>query len=391
MEMFLLKSGEMALKGLNKSRFEDILIKNARKRLEELGSFKITKAQSTIYIRPASEPMDYDEVELRLKKLFGISAVCRSKSCEKNIDAICATAITYLRDQLWNAKSFKVEARRSDKGFSLNSMEICKVVGHEILQQFPHLSVDVHKPELKVFVEVRETDAYIHAGNMLGAGGMPVGSSGRAALMMSGGIDSPVAGYMMARRGLEIVGVHFESPPYTSVRAKLKVIELANQLSEYSGRIQLYIVQFTKIQELIKTHCDNDYFTIIMRRYMCKITDGIAKASRCQAIITGESLAQVASQTMEALACTDVASEMPIFRPLIGMDKRDIVEVSKQIGTYETSILPYEDCCTVFTPKHPKTKPKLEAVLNEEKKLEKHDIEMYVKKAIEESTYIMVE
>lgn len=390
MEMFLLKLGEIALKGLNKSRFEDVLVKNVKRSIDDLGAFKITKAQSTIYVRP-SEDMDYDELESRLKKVFGISAVCRAKSCQKDIESICETAKSFLRDQLWRVKTFKVEAKRSDKSFGYNSPEICGRVGHEILENFPNLTVDVHNPDLKVFVEVRETEAYVHGGNMKGAGGMPVSSSGRAALMMSGGIDSPVAGHMMARRGIELVGVHFESPPYTSVRAKLKVIELCTKMTEYTGRIKLYVVQFTKIQELIKNYCDNEYFTIIMRRYMCKITEGIAKSSKCQAIVTGESLGQVASQTIEALACTDIACTMPIFRPLIGMDKRDIIDLARKIETYDISILPYEDCCTVFTPKHPKTKPKMDAVIAEESKLKKYDIDALIDKAVSESTFIMVE
>lgn len=391
MEMFLLKSGEIALKGLNKSRFEDALVKNIKRSLEDLGTFRITKAQSTIYVRPIDESTDYDELEYRLKRIFGISAICRAKSCEKNIESICATALTFLRDKLWKANTFKVEAKRSDKAFALNSPEICNIVGHEILEHFPSIKVDVHTPDIRVFVEVRETEAYIHAGNMEAAGGMPVGTSGTSALMMSGGIDSPVAGYMMARRGLQLVGVHFESPPYTSVRAKLKVIELCTKMTEYTGRIKLFVVQFTKIQELIKNYCDNEYFTIIMRRYMCKITEGIAEKSDCKSIITGESLGQVASQTVEALACTDVASTLPVFRPLIGMDKKDIIWFARKIGTYDISILPYEDCCTVFTPKHPKTKPKLDVVISEEKKLLKHNIDALVKQAIDESTFIMVE
>lgn len=387
----MLKSGEIALKGLNKSRFEDVLVKNIRRSLADIDGMKITKAQSTIYVRPKDDYVDYYDIEMRLKKIFGVSAVCRARSCEKDIDAICDTAISFLREILMRARTFKVEAKRSDKAFEHASPAICSRVGHEILEEFPNLTVDVHEPDVKVFVEVRETEAYIHCGNMRGAGGMPVGSSGKAALMMSGGIDSPVAGHMMAKRGLQIVGVHFESPPYTSVRAKLKVIELCTKMTEYTGRIKLYVVQFTKIQELIKTYCAEDYFTVIMRRFMCKITDGIAKKSGCAAIVTGESLGQVASQTVEALACTDIATDMPIFRPLIGLDKIEIIDIARKIDTYDISILPYEDCCTVFTPRHPRTKPKLDLVLHEESKLKKHDIDSLVEKAIAESTYIMVE
>ena len=388
-ELLLLKNGEIALKGLNRGAFEDILIKNIKRRLRPLGNFEYSKFQSTIYIKSADEAVDFDEAADCLKKVFGLAGICRATECEKDLQVIMETAATYLNEQLSAVSTFKVEAKRSDKQFPFTSPEICRELGAYLLEKFPHLRVDVHRPQIAVTVEVRDVGAYIHTGNQQGAGGMPVGSSGKAVWMISGGIDSPVAGYMMARRGLELVGVHFESPPYTSERAKRKVIDLCKKVSEYSGRIKLYVVPFTAFQEQIRDRCAEEYFTIIMRRYMCRIAERLGEMSGCQAIITGESLAQVASQTLSAIACTDEASGMPILRPVIGMDKADIVAAARNIETFDISIQPYEDCCTVFTPKHPKTKPKLVDVLREEAKLE--DANALLERAIEKVEVIWVE
>lgn len=361
-EIILLKSGEIALKGLNRGSFEDVLIKNARRRLASLGNFKFTKAQSTIYCKPAGDDLDLDEAVERLSKVFGFSALSRAAVVEKDWDDIKTKAVEYLADTLPYVNTFKVMARRSDKTFPMNSPQICAELGGILLEAFPNLTVDVKNPEMVVWVEVREVAAYIHARQLPGAGGLPIGTSGKAALLVSGGIDSPVAGYMMAKRGIELSAIHFFSPPYTSERAKLKVISLLEKVSAYAGRIKLHVVPFTEIQEQIKEHCPEELFTIIMRRYMMKISQRIAEANEYSALITGESVAQVASQTIAAIACTDAVCDIPVFRPVIGMDKEEIVQISRKIDTFETSILPFEDCCTVFTPKHPRTKPKLKFV-----------------------------
>ncbi|MDR2655298.1 MAG: tRNA 4-thiouridine(8) synthase ThiI [Oscillospiraceae bacterium] len=379
-EVILLKSGEVALKGGNKPELESLLMKNIKARLKPLGRFRYTKAQSTISVEALDENTDTEEVLARLGKVFGIAAINRAACCEKSLDAIKATAAEALASKLSAAKTFKVEAKRSDKKFPYKSPDISRELGGYILDKFPNLKVDVHKPDIEITVEVRDFAAYIHAGAESGAGGLPGGSAGRAALMISGGIDSPVAGYMMARRGLELSGVHFESPPYTSERAKLKVIDLCKKVAEYSGRIKLFTVPFTQFQEELRDKCKEDYFTLIMRRAMYRISEILAVKNHCQALVTGENLGQVASQTMEALACTDIVCGMPVFRPLIGMDKIDIISLSRKIGTYELSILPYEDCCTVFTPRHPKTKPRLEDILEQESKL---DLENLIQAAAE--------
>ena len=357
-EVILLKNGEIALKGLNRHAFEDRLIKNARRKLMPVGSFHFRKAQSTIYVEPDEEGYDLDEAVDRLQKVFGIAALTRACVIDKDFELIKKTAAEYLKDELENAATFKVEAKRSDKSFPLKSPEICAGVGEYLLEQFPHLEVDVHNPDIVVMVEVRDYAAYVHGSQIKGAGGIPVGTGGKAMLLISGGIDSPVAGYMMAKRGLEISAIHFVSPPYTSERAKQKVIDLAHKMCSYCGRIKMYIVPFTEIQEAIRDQCPEDLFTIIMRRYMMKI----ARQNECEALVTGESVGQVASQTIQAIACTDEACDMPVLRPVIGMDKDEIVIISRKIDTFETSILPYEDCCTVFTPKHPRTKPQLKFV-----------------------------
>ena len=372
-EIILLKSGEIALKGLNRSTFEDIMAKNARRRLQPLGEFKIWHAQSTTYVQPLTEGVDMDEAVRRLQTVFGIVAVTKSCVVEKDFSVICPAAAEYFAEQLTAARTFKVEAKRSDKKFPMKSPEICREMGGRILRRFHHLKVDVHNPDITVTVEVRDRYAFVRGNNLHGAGGMPTGTGGRAAVLISGGIDSPVASYMMAKRGIELVAVHFASPPYTSELAEMKVMELLKKVARYSGWITTFVVPFTEIQEQIRDKCPEEYFTIIMRRVMMMISARIAKSQNCHALITGESVGQVASQTMYALACTDCAADMPVFRPCIGMDKDEIIAISRKIDTFETSIEPYEDCCTVFTPKHPKTKPRLDDVLKAEANMENLD------------------
>ncbi|MBR5805557.1 MAG: tRNA 4-thiouridine(8) synthase ThiI [Oscillospiraceae bacterium] len=358
--------GEMALKGLNKSTFEAQLMKTIRNRLKNLGQFKIYKAQSTFYIEAEDEYSDIDAAFEKVKKVFGIAAVSKAVVTEKNFDKIAEMAPIYLEDALKNARTFKVTAKRSDKSFPMGSLEISREVGAAILRKFHHLKVDVHNPQVTVMVEIRDFGAYIHEAKQPGAGGMPVSTSGKGALMLSGGIDSPVAAYMMAKRGMSIMSVHFASPPYTSDRARYKVITLAEKLTDYTGDMNLFIVPFTTVQEYIRDNGVAELFTILMRRSMMRITEKLSRKFGASAIITGESLGQVASQTMAAITATNASVDMPIFRPVIGMDKTEITEIARKIDTFETSILPYEDCCTIFTPPHPKTKPSLEEVINAE-------------------------
>ncbi len=355
--------GEMALKGLNKSTFEAQLMKTIRNRVKNLGQFKIYKAQSTFYIEPEDEFCDVDAAFEKVKKIFGIAAVSKAVVTEKNFDKIAEIAPVYLEDALKNARTFKVTAKRSDKSFPMGSLEISREVGAAILRKFHHLKVDVHNPQVTVMVEIRDFGAYIHEAKQPGAGGMPVSTSGKGALMLSGGIDSPVAAYMMAKRGMSIMSVHFASPPYTSERARNKVVTLAEKLTDYTGDMNLFIVPFTTVQEYIRDHGVPELFTILMRRSMMRITEKLARKFGASAIITGESLGQVASQTMAAITATNASVDMPIFRPVIGMDKTEITEIARKIDTFETSILPFEDCCTIFTPPHPKTKPSLEEVI----------------------------
>lgn len=377
MEIILLKCGEIALKGLNRSSFEDRLIKNCKRRIEDLGRFKFWKSQSTIYIEPENEEIDLDEACERLGKVFGIIALSRACCTEKNWDSIAEAAKVYLNDALSSAKTFKVEAKRSDKSFPMKSPEISREMGAVLLSKHHHLKVDVNNPEILVMVEIREKYAYIHGIQTPGAGGMPVGTSGRGLLLLSGGIDSPVAGYMMAKRGTEICALHFQSPPYTGERAWLKVQTLAQKLCDWCGVIDLFSCGFTEIQEEIKNKCPEELFTVIMRRFMMRVATRLVEKENCGCVITGESLAQVASQTMSAIACTDACCKVPVFRPCIGMDKQEIINIAEKIDTFETSILPYEDCCTVFTPRHPKTKPTIEMIEEAEKAL---DIEELVNK-----------
>lgn len=368
-EIILLKDGEIVLKGLNRRTFEDVLKKNIRHAISHLGSFEIKSAQSIIYVKPLSDDIDLDEACLKISRVFGIVSYSRAAICEeKTLESIIATAPVYLEKELKAVKTFKVEARRSDKRFPYKSPEICAELGGVILDKFPHLSVDVHNPALIVNVEVRDFGAYVHGAAHKGAGGIPVGTSGNAAILISGGIDSPVAAYMMAKRGLKLTAVHFASPPYTSKRAEDKVVRLLRRVSRYSGKMTMYTVPFTKIQKTIKNECPEELFTIIMRRLMMQISSRIAEDNDCTALITGESLGQVASQTIGALSCTDDAADLLVFRPLIGMDKQEIIDISYKIDTYDISIEPYEDCCTVFTPKHPRTRPVLKYVKEAQKK-----------------------
>ncbi len=361
-EIILIKNGEIALKGLNRNTFEEILIKNIRFRLKKLGKFEIRRSQSTIYIEPKDEGIDFEAAVERIRKIFGIAAFTRAAVARKDYEDIRQTALAYLKEVLPNTRTFKVDAKRSDKAFPMKSPDIMRELGGDILSAYPHLKVDVHHPELTVTVEIRDFGAYIHAPQLPGAGGLPVSSGGRAMLLISGGIDSPVAGYMMAKRGLELSAIHFVSPPYTSDRAREKVESLCERMGEYCGRIQFYCVPFTAIQEALRDNCPEELFTILMRRLMMEIAQWFAAEDGSQALITGESLGQVASQTLSALACTDAACRMPVLRPLIGMDKSEIVEISRRIETFDISVLPYEDCCTVFTPRHPKTRPSVQEV-----------------------------
>lgn len=363
-EIILVKYGEMALKGLNKRTFEDVLVKNINRRLKDLGKTNITRAQSTIFIDPYEEKYDTDEAVDRLKKVFGIAALCRAAVCEKQFDDIKRVSLEYLEEALSYASTFKVTAKRADKSFPMKSPEICRELGGALLSRFDNLKVDVNNPEVTVTVEIRDSKAYVHGENIKGAGGLPVGTSGHAMLLLSGGIDSPVAGYMLAKRGVHISAVHYVSPPYTSERARLKVEQLCERLTDYCGSIAFFCVPFTEIQEAIKNHCPEEFFTIIMRRLMMEIAQRISEREKCLALITGESVGQVASQTMNAIACTDAVCRIPVFRPLIGMDKTEIVETARKIDTFDISIQPYEDCCTVFTPRHPKVRPLLSDVEN---------------------------
>lgn len=356
-EIILIKDGELALKGLNRSSFEDILIKNMKEKLRPLGEFKFRKSQSTVTVEPLDEDTDMDEAVERLRKVFGIVGLSRCAVCEKDIEEIKKIAAEYLEYDLLGADTFKVTAKRADKKFPLKSPQICDEVGGAILETYPELTVDVRNPDVTVTVEIRDTAAYIHGTQLKGAGGMPSGTGGRVCLLISGGIDSPVAGYMLAKRGVRITAVHFASPPFTSELAEMKVHELLGKVAEYSGRINLFTVPFTDIQMAIRDNCPEEMFTVTMRRIMMKLAGRIAEWQGCSALVTGESLGQVASQTLYALKCTDECADMPVFRPCIGMDKNEIVEISRKIDAFDISIRPYEDCCTVFTPRHPRTRP----------------------------------
>ena len=368
-EVLLCKYGEIVLKGANRAYFEDMLCKELRKRAKKCGNFEVSRAQSTVYIEPLDDFSDMDAMLCEAQKVFGIVTIARAYVCEKSLDSISEVAREHIAPEIRKYKTFKVEAKRSDKRFPLDSMDLSREIGGVLLEANPRVKVDVRTPDVVVKVEIRERAAYIYAGNYKGAGGMPVGTNGKGLLLLSGGIDSPVAGYMMAKRGVKLEAVHFESFPYTSERALQKVLDLAKIVSDYSGEIYVHIISLTHIQEELVKHCDEDYFTLLLRRYMVALSNKVAEKYNCGALITGESVGQVASQTMQAIGVTDAVAEIPVFRPCIGMDKEEIVQISRKIGTFETSILPFEDCCTVFTPKHPKTKPELSKVVAEENKL----------------------
>jgi thiamine biosynthesis protein ThiI len=378
-DIILLKQGEIVLKGLNRRSFEIKLIANINRRLRPFGNFKVYSAQSAIYVEPQNDRCDMDQAYAAVKTVFGIVAVSRAAACEKDKDAIFETAKRYLGNALQAAKSFKVETKRSDKRFPLTSIALSQYVGGLLADEYPHVKVDVHNPEFTVHLEVRDYAAYVHGPSEPGAGGMPIGSGGRVVSLLSGGIDSPVSTWMMARRGVSVIPVHFFSFPYTSMQAKEKVIELSRILSRYCGRLRLEIVPFTRIQEEIGAKCPEELFTIIMRRFMMRIADRIARNHGAKAIVTGENLGQVASQTLEAMTVTEACATLPVLRPVIGMDKKEIVVIAERIGTFDTSILPYEDCCTVFTPRHPRTKPRLDEVIAAEAAL---DIDALVEEAV---------
>ena len=361
-DIILLKLGEIVLKGLNRKTFERKLLNNISYRLKPIGNFKISCLQSTVYVEPQDDSCDMEEAFEACSKIFGIISMTRASACEKDKDAIAQLAIRCLKEEMESAKSFKVESKRSDKSFPMTSIQLSQYVGGELQEAYPDISVDVHNPELTVYVEVRDLAAYVHADPVPGAGGMPVGSNGVAVTLLSGGIDSPVSTYMIARRGVRLIPVHFFSFPYTSEQAKEKVVELAELLTAYCGRMTIEVVPFTHIQEEIRDKCPEEYFTLIMRRFMMRLAEKIAVYYGASAIVTGENLGQVASQTMEAMAVTRAVTGMPIIQPLFGFDKEEIVRLARKIGTFGTSILPYEDCCTVFTPRHPRTKPKLKDV-----------------------------
>jgi len=385
-EIFLMKLGEIVLKGANKRQFENKLRQNVRRRMKPYGNFDVYIMQSTVYVQPMDEEADVEGAWEACHSIFGVVSLCRCRPCEKNLDAIYNAIEEYLGDDLDCAKSFKVESKRSDKAFPMTSIAISQEIGGRLAEAHPHVEVDVHHPDYVVYVEVRDLAAYVHGPAEPGAGGLPTGVGGRAMCLLSGGIDSPVAAYMMAKRGVEIECVHFFSYPYTSQLAKDKVLELARLVTRYAGRMTVNIVSFTQIQEAIRDNCPEEFFTLIMRRFMMEISQRIAKGDGCGALITGENLGQVASQTMEAMTVTGAVVDIPIFMPLVGMDKEEIVTIARKIGTLETSILPYEDCCTVFTPKHPKTKPTLGQVLHAERNLDREALITQALESVEKIT-----
>ena len=379
-EIILLKLGELVLKGLNRHTFEEKLMSNARRRLPAYGRFKVYTKQSITYVEPLEPECDMDGAFEAMKKIFGAVGVCRCRVCEKDKDKMLSAVREYLDDKLSAARTFKVETKRADKLFPMTSIQLSQYVGGELDELYPHLTADMHHPDLTVYVEVRDDAAFVHGNTEPGAGGLPVGMGGRAVSLLSGGIDSPVASWMMAKRGVALEMVHFFSYPYTSEEAKQKVLELARLLTPWTGRLVVHVVPFTAIQEELRRSCPEELFTILMRRFMMRISAQVAHRVGAEALITGESLGQVASQTMEAMHCTGAVTDLPIFRPVVGMDKEEIVRISRRINTFETSILPYEDCCTVFTPKHPKLKPTLKQCREAEAKL---DIEGLVNAAVD--------
>ena len=384
-EMILCKLGEVVLKGLNRRSFEDKLMSNIRRRVSKCGSFRIYSKQSTIYIEPQSGACDVEAAYDACRKVFGIICVSKAVPCEKNVQAIIATAKEYLADSMRSARSFKVESKRADKTFPLTSIQLSQQVGGALHQAFPACAVDVHDPELTVHIEIRDEQAYVHGPSEAAAGGLPLGMGGTAVSLLSGGIDSPVSSYMIAKRGGNLEMVHFFSPPYTSEAAKEKVLSLAKLLVPWCGRMTVQLVPFTEIQEEIRRSCPEEYFTLIMRRFMMRIAQRAADQIHARALVTGENLGQVASQTIEALGVTEEVTTLPVLRPLIGMDKEEIIRLSRMIGTFDTSILPYEDCCTVFTPRHPRTRPQLDEVRAAESVL---DIEGLVDRAMKGREFV---
>ena len=377
-EVILCKFGEVVLKGANRQNFESALVKELRRRASPYGVFKIYFKQSTVYVEPQDEFCDMDGMYEAAKKVFGIVGVNRAAMCEKNMDAIKALAREYLPEKLAGKRTFKVEGKRSDKRFPLGSIEISKEIGGVILSEVRGIKVDVKNPEVTVTVEIRDDNAYIRAGQEPGAGGLPLRSAGKGLLLLSGGIDSPVAGCMMAKRGLDIEALHFESFPYTSERAREKVMQLAEEMCEFCGRMYVHVISLTHIQEELRDNCEEDYFTILLRIFMMRLAERCARDYKCHALITGESLGQVASQTLAAIEVTDSVANMPVFRPCIGLDKNEVIIQARKFGTFETSILPFEDCCTVFTPRHPKTQPRIDDVMRE---LAKVDVEALLDEA----------
>lgn len=369
-DIILLKLGELVLKGLNRRSFELKLIANINRRLKPFGHFKVYSLQSAIYVEPQEDSCDTDGAYAAVKTIFGIVAVSRAAACEKDKDALFETAKRYLGSELSRAQSFKVETKRADKRFPMTSIELSQYVGGLLSDEYPHVKVDVNKPEFTVHLEVREFAAYVHGPSEPGAGGLPLGINGKVVSLLSGGIDSPVSTHMIARRGVAVIPVHFFSFPYTSMQAKDKVIELTRLLTRYCGRLRLEVVPFTHIQEEIREKCPEELFTIIMRRFMMRLSERIAEHHGCKAIVTGENLGQVASQTLEAMSVTEECVALPVLRPVIALDKKEIVEMAVKIGTFETSILPFEDCCTVFTPRHPRIKPRLDEILKAEAALD---------------------
>ena len=386
-EMILCKLGEVVLKGLNRRSFEDKLIGNLRRRTAKCGNFRIYSKQSTIYVEPVNDESDLTAAYAACKQVFGVIAVSRALPCEKDVQSIIRTAKDYLAPEFARAKDFKVESKRADKTFPLTSIQLSQQVGGALHQAFPRCAVNVHDPELTVFIEIRDDAAYVHGPAEAAAGGLPLGMGGHAVSLLSGGIDSPVSSYMIAKRGVQLEMIHFASPPYTSELAREKVLRLAQELTPWCGRLAVFIIPFTEIQEEIRRKCPEDHFTLIMRRFMMRLANELALELRCRALVTGENLGQVASQTMQALAVSEDVTTMPALRPLIGMDKEEIVKIARHIGTFDTSILPYEDCCTVFTPRHPKTKPSVEETREYEAAL---DVEGLCRRAMENREMIRV-
>lgn len=386
-EIILLKLGELVLKGLNRRSFEDKLQANVARRVQHYGKFRIYTRQSTTYLEPKDDTCDVQGAFAALRQVFGIANLSIARACEKDKDVILNTVADYLRQDIEHARTFKVETKRADKAFPMTSIALSQYVGGELDELFPHLQVDVHNPQLTIRIEVRDYAAYVHAKPTQGAGGLPVGINGKAIALLSGGIDSPAAAWMMAKRGLSLEMVHFFSYPYTSEKAKEKVLQLAKELTPWCGRLMVHVVPFTEIQEILRDSCPEELFTLVMRRFMMRISEKIAQRIGAKALITGECLGQVASQTMEAMAVTGQATTLPVLRPLVGMDKEEIIQIARKVGTFETSILPYEDCCTVFTPRHPRLRPTMGEISYAEQDL---DIEAMVLRAVEGTERITV-